>query len=82
MLIGPLGQQIAGQIFDRKRVERRIAVKRRDHVIPVEADFTYVVAVVANRVGVTHQVEPVECQPFTKMLRIKQAIDHALVLFY
>ena len=53
-------QQIAGQLLDGELVEALVVVKSVDDVIAVEPDVAVVVAVVAARVGVANEIEPVD----------------------
>ena len=74
-----VGEQIAGQLFDRELVEREIAIVGRDHPIAIRPDLAIIVDVDPVRVAVARGVQPVACAVFAVMRRGQVAIHHALV---
>ena len=74
-----VGQQVAGELLDRELVERLVAVERVDDVVAVREDALVLVAVVADRVGEPHQVEPGHGHPLAVMGRGEQPVDLPLV---
>ena len=72
-------QQVAGELLDRELVERQIVVERLDHVVAVGRDAVLLVAVVADRVGEPHQVEPPRGHPLAEGRRREQLVDELLV---
>ena len=72
-------QQVAGELFDRKTVERQVAVEGVDHPIAILPDLPRGVDAVAVGVGIASQVEPVAAPAFAIVGRGQQAIDQTLV---
>ena len=58
LLLGRLGQQIAGNLFERELVERFVRVEGLDDVIAIQPDRPGRVVRVAGRVRVARQVQP------------------------
>ena len=73
-----LRQQIAGKLLGGEAIERHVVVERLDDPIAIGIDGVFLVAVVADRVGKTDQVEPVHRHPFAVMRRGEEAIDERL----
>ena len=74
-----VGQEIAGELFDREPVEGHVAVKGVDHVIAIGEAVLILVAVIAHRVGEPDQVEPGHRHPLAIMGRGQEPVDHLLV---
>ncbi len=70
------GQQVAGQLLAGELIQRHVVVERIDHVIAIGRDVVVLVTVISNRVGESHQVQPIDCHAFTKRGRGKQADQH------
>ena len=72
------GQDVAGELFADKLIERLVVLEGVDHIVAVEASFgDGIVGVVAGRVGVAHDVEPVASPAFAVVGRGEQAFDEA-----
>ena len=69
------GQLVAGELLARELVERQVVVEGVDDVLAVERLGLFVVGVVAHRVGVAHEVEPVNRHALAVMRTGQQAID-------
>ena len=78
-LLGGIRQQVAGELFDRELFERQVAIEGIDHPIAVHPDLTLSVGVVAVRIGVAGDVEPVPAPALAIGGRIKQALHNAFV---
>ena len=74
-----VGQQVARELRGREAVERQVAVPRVHHPVAVAPHRPRVVAVVADAVGVAHEVEPEERHALAVARRGEQAIHLALV---
>ena len=61
---GRILQKIAGKLFNRKLIERLIAVERPDHPVSIRPHFTVVVKVHAVRVGVASGIQPIAAAMF------------------
>ena len=68
-------QQIAGQLLACELVHRHVIVECVDHVVTIGRDAVVLVAVIPDRVRVTHQIQPVDRHPFPERRRGKQPID-------
>jgi hypothetical protein len=79
LLRGGRGQQIPGELFDRKLIERHVAVECLDDPVTPGPDLTRVVTEESIRVGIARRIEPVGRHPLAKGRRCQQAIDGALV---
>ena len=73
------GQQVAGQLFQREPVERLVLVERLDDVIAEGIDADRLVAVIADAVRITHQVEPPHGHPLAEFRRAQQPVDDIFV---
>ena len=69
-------EQVAGNLFDDKIVERPILVESVDHIISITPGIVEGgVEVAAIRVGITCHIEPVSSPVLAELLRVEQAID-------
>ena len=69
------GQLVAGELLARELVERQVVVEGVDDVLAVERLGLFVVGVVAHRVGVAHEVEPVNRHALAVMRTGQQPVD-------
>src|SRR5690242_14771903 len=69
------GQQITGELLDRELIERHVRIDRVDHPIAVRPDRTIAVLLVAIRVGVAREVEPLARPTLAILRRGKKAVD-------
>ena len=60
-------EQVAGDLLAGKPVKGQVQVERINHIITVWGDIVILVSVVADRVGVTHQVQPMLCHPLAEV---------------
>ena len=63
MLARSRAHEVAGELHDREPIERHVVEKRFDHPVAVRRDVVGLIAVIADGVGVAHQVEPPGCHP-------------------
>ena len=56
-------QEVPRQLLDRKAVEGHVLVERAQHPVPVRPHRPLLIPVVAHRVGVAHEIEPVLGHP-------------------
>ena len=72
------GEDVAGELFADELIERLVVLEGVEHVVAVEAGFgDGIIGVVAGRVGVAHDVEPVASPAFAVVGRGEQAFDEA-----
>ena len=64
-LLARVREEIAGQLLDREPVEGLVVVEASDHVVAVRPHVPRGVAVVADRIGEPHDVEPADRHPLT-----------------
>ena len=69
------GNQIAGELFARELVEALVLVEGVNDVFAIRKDVDVLVAVISDRVGVTHHVEPRHRHPLAMMRRTEQPFD-------
>ena len=74
-----VGQEIAGELPGDEVVDAQVAVERRDHPVAPRPHLAHAVVLVAVRVGVARDVEPVGGHALAVGRRRQQAIDDALV---
>ena len=80
---GPAGcvrKQVAGKLLDRETIEWEVAVDGIDYPVAINVGVgTRAVGLVAVRIGVPGQVEPVAPPAFAEVRRGEQPVDQALV---
>src|SRR5260370_8420570 len=75
-----IGQQISGDLLDRKFVERKVAIEGFDYPIPVSPGIgTEAIAAVPVAVGIPRLIEPVARPFFAVMWRAQQPLHCRLV---
>ena len=79
LFLGGVGQQVAGQLPGDELVERQILVERLDDPVAVGPHRPVAVHLVAVRVGVPGQVQPVGRHPLAVARRRQQPVDDFLV---
>ncbi len=68
LLLDPrIRDQIAGDLRPREVVERHVFVQRVDDPIAIGRHIVVLVSVVANRVGIAHEVQPVRRHPLAEV---------------
>ena len=72
---GGARQQVARKLGGGKPVERQVVVERLDHPVTVRCDGVILITVVADRVRIPHQVEPVAGQAFAELWGGEQLVD-------
>ncbi len=73
-------EQVAGQLLDRKTVERHVGVDRLDHPIAKPPGIRpRIVFLVAVGVGISGQVEPAPPPALAKVRRLEQPLDQPLI---
>ena len=68
-------QEIAGELLPGELVEWQIGVEGIDDVVAVRGNAVILVAVIADRIGVADQVQPVAGQSFAEAGRGQQFVD-------
>lgn len=81
LLLGSVGQQVAGKLLDGELVERHVGVQRLDHPIAEGPNLPQVVALETVRIGVPRQVEPRPRPALAELRRRQQPIDQFVVGF-
>ncbi len=66
-------------MLDCKLIKRLIDIKCIYHIIAIRRDVHWVVAVIPDRIGVAHLVEPEDRHPFAEMRGSEQAVDEDFV---
>jgi hypothetical protein len=79
LFLARVGKQVARQLLPREHVEPLVAVERLDDPVPVGPDTDVLIAVIAHRIGIADQVEPVLRHALAVMRGGQQAIHQALV---
>ena len=74
-----VGQEVAGDLLEGEAVEGLVVVEALDDPVAVGPDVAGVVAVVADRVGEPHHVEPADRHALAVVRAGQQAVDQALV---
>ena len=74
-----LGQQVPGQLLGRELIERQVAIEGVDDVVPVGVHLAEIIIVIAIRIRVARQIEPVLGHPFSECRSGQQPVHHALV---
>ena len=74
-----LGKEVAAELLGGEAVERQVAVEGGDHPVPVAPHRPRVVAVIADAVGVAHEVEPEDRHPLAVSRRGEEPVHQALV---
>ena len=74
-----LRQQIARNLLDRELIKGFIGIERPDHVVPEGRYRHRIVAVIPNRIGVTHLIEPPDRHAFPVGRRRHEAVDHSFI---
>ena len=72
-------QHVAGNLFDRKLIERHVRTDRVDHPIAIPPNAAGIVVRISVRVGVTGQIEPVPRPALGELRRSEQPIYRPLV---
>ena len=66
-------------MLSHKLVVRNVIVQRSDDIVPIVLSvFQFVIKFVAERLGITNQVEPVPSPAFSKMWRLEQPVNDLL----
>ena len=73
-----VGQQVTGELPGDELVHRHVAVERLDHPVAPRRHLPHAVVLIAVRVGVPGDVEPVGRHALAERRRGQQAIDHLL----
>ena len=68
-------QVVAGNLLDRKLVERHVRIQRPDHPVPPRPQGPRPVLLVTIRVGVASRVEPGESEVLAESRRRQQSVD-------
>jgi NADH:ubiquinone oxidoreductase subunit E len=74
-----LRQQIAGELFDRKCVERHVRIKGVNYPIAIRPDRARFVLLIAVGVGVASRIQPVPAPALTVMRGRQQPLNDSLV---
>ena len=72
-------QQVTGDLFESEAIEALVGVEGLDHPVAVGPDVARVVAVVADGVGETHDIEPGDRHTFPVVRIGQQPVDQLLV---
>ena len=72
---GGARQQVARKLGGGKPVERQVVVERLDHPVAVRCEGVILSTVVADRVRIPHEVEPVAGQAFAELWGGEQLVD-------
>ena len=74
LLLRRIRQQVTCELFDRELVKRQVAIEGINHVISIRRHIVILIAVVANRVRIAHQIEPVNCHALAVVRRVEQLV--------
>ncbi|MFM1944909.1 MAG: hypothetical protein RI897_3891 [Verrucomicrobiota bacterium] len=77
---GGIGEEVAGELFTGELVEGHVVIEGVDDPIAVGGDIVVLIAVVADRIGVADEVEPVGGHAFTKGGVFEEGIDEGVVV--
>ena len=69
-----IGQQVAGQLLARELVEGLILIEGFDDVIAIRPYVPGIVGMVANRIGIAHDVEPANRHALAKLRRSEKLL--------
>ena len=78
LFAGWVVQQVPGQLLASKLIKRHVAVKRANHIIPIRPDAVRLISVIANRVRITNQIQPINRHSLPIMRGGQQIIHNAL----
>ncbi len=73
------GQQVAGQLFSRELVEGNVLSEGVNHPVSIRRNVVILIAVIANGVGISHEVQPVHRHSFSVSIRRKQVVNDIFV---
>ena len=74
-----VGEQIARELPCGKLVERQVVVEGGDHPVAVRPRRTKAIHLIAVRVGIPRQIEPLGRHPLTVARRLEQPVDHPFI---
>ncbi len=77
---GGVGEEIAGELFTGELVEGHVLVEGVYDPVAVRGDIVVLIAVVADRIGVADEVEPVAGHAFTEGGVLEEGIDEGVVI--
>ena len=72
-------QHIPRQLLDRELVERHAVIDRFDHPVPIGPDGTRTILLVAVRIRVTSDIQPLAPPALTVVFRIQQTVHHLFI---
>ena len=72
-------EEIASQLFARESVKIYVFIESVDHVVAIRRDADRLIAVISDRIRVSHQIQPVNRQPFAEMGAGKESLNSGLV---
>ena len=79
LVVGRVGQQVAGELPREKIVVRQVVVERADHPVAPGPDVAVAIDLIAVGVRVPREVEPVHREVFAEARMPKQPVDDFLV---
>ena len=74
-----IGQQIAGNLLERKTVKAFVRIETLDHPVAIRPNIARVVAVIADGVGKPHEIEPAHGHALTIAGIGQQPIDQSRI---
>ena len=72
---GGIGQQVAGDLLDGELIEGLVGVEGVDDIVAIGRGGAFLVAVVADGVGIAHRIEPGHRHAFAEMGGGEQFVD-------
>ena len=72
-------QKIASELFDRKLIERHVAIEGVDDPVAISPNLAIVVEVNAVRIRIARGIEPISPTVLTPVFRSEQFVDQLFV---
>ncbi len=79
LLVGRVGYQVAGKLFNGELIKRHVGIEGVNHPIAPDPLVAFQVILVAVGVGVPGRVHPVACLMFAKTIGMQQSVDDFFV---
>ena len=76
---GRAGKQVAGQLFDRKLIERHVGIQSANYPITIRPKRAQIVTLKTMRVRISGRIQPGTCPTFAKFWPCEQSIDRVLI---